>query len=1101
MQSRFIVLFTFALVSVLAGCSREAPSVLVFSRTEGYRHDSIEPGRDTLRVMGDEHGFSVTATEDPADFNDANLAQFDAVVFLCTTGDVLDPEQQQALQRYVEAGGGYVGIHSASDTEYDWPWYGQLVGGYFDGHPGVPNVREGRLLVVDSSHPSTSPLPAEWIRNDEFYDIRDQFNGVNPLLNIDETSYRSPEENPAPEPRPIAWYHDFDGGRAFYTALGHTSESWGEPLFRAHILGGLEYAIGTTRRRDYSRMGVVPDDNRFAKTVLDQNLNEPMELDFLDASRIIFVERGGDVKVHDLLENNTRIVGHVPTMHAREEGLLGVAVDPNYSSNKWVYFAYSDPDVAETRLSRFTFTGDTLDLSTEKRILSIPVDRNEACCHMGGSLEFDAQGNLFLSTGDNTNPFASSGFDPIDERPGRYEYDAQRSAGNSMDLRGKILRITPQPDGTYTIPEGNLFADPGVGRPEIFVMGDRNPFRISIDQHTGFLYWGEVGPDSPDDSPDRGPRGHDEINQARTAGFFGWPFFIGDNKPYRDWDFTNARAGLLFDSDRPLNDSPNNTGTNTLPPAQPAFIWYPYNKSAEFPNLTSGGRTAMAGPVYYREDYDVTDEGFPEYYQGRLFIYDWIRDWIAAVTMTESGDLVRVDRFMEANLDVSNPMDMLFGPDGSLYLLEYGKSWNTRNLDARLSRISFNAGNRVPAAAVTASPTIGAVPLNVTFSADASNDLDHDALAYKWDFDGDGSIDATGVSASHTYQTAGVANAVLHVSDGKTEASTSVEIWAGNDRPRVTIETECNRSFYFDAGSCAFEVKVSDTEDGSLASGQIDPADVSVVSAFVPQGFDDVLSSPTGGHLAVEKAGAGERLINELDCLSCHQTKDASNGPAFVDIAARYAGKRDARAYLIQKVIAGGAGIWGERPMAAHPTLSPEDAGKMIDYIRSLNTPERSADLGTRATIRFNQHDRNSTNGRYVVTARYTDKGSDVIPPVTAQDRLVLSSPRIDLMQLDASPSLQRTDEALSGTGSLHLGTVDWSGLYGVDLRVGRSTGTVTLRAGSPDGVELGVADLEDARGGRVTVRTRPTDQSLDVYIVLNAVAGDGLESMVILNR
>ncbi|ARA93625.1 hypothetical protein AWN76_010945 [Rhodothermaceae bacterium RA] len=482
------------------------PRVLVFSKTEGYRHASIEPGIEAIRRLGAEHGFEVEATEDAALFNQRDLARFNAVVFLSTTGDILDDAQQIAFARFIQAGGGFVGIHAASDTEYGWPWYGRLIGGYFTSHPGNPNVREGTLHVADASHPSTEHLPDPWVRTDEWYDFRDRNPDVHVLLNIDETTYKRADEHPAPAPRPIAWYHEFDGGRAWYTALGHTAESFAEPLFLEHLLGGIEWAIGDGKPVDFGAETVMPEENRFTKTVMDQNLNEPMELDFLDPDRIIFVERKGAIKIHDLQAGRTETIATLDVFTGEEEGLLGVAVDPNYAENHWIYLSYSHPVDSLINLSRFVLEGNVLDRASEKVLLSVPVQRHQ-CCHVGGSVEFDGQGNLFFSIGDNTNPFASDGYAPIDERQGprvckdnddtrncnRSPWDAQKSSANTQDLRGKILRITPQPDGTYTIPEGNLFSDPAEGRPEIYVMGNRNPFRLAIDRHTGYLYWGRSG--------------------------------------------------------------------------------------------------------------------------------------------------------------------------------------------------------------------------------------------------------------------------------------------------------------------------------------------------------------------------------------------------------------------------------------------------------------------------------------------------------------------------------------------------------------------------------------------------------------------------------
>jgi glucose/arabinose dehydrogenase len=220
-----------------------------------------------------------------------------------------------------------------------------------------------------------------------------------------------------------------------------------------------------------------------------------------------------------------------------EEGLLGICKDPGFAKNHWVYIFYSPADTSVNRLSRFELKNDTIDNKSEKIILQFYSQR-EICCHTGGSIAFGSDGLLYLSTGDNSTPFdepgqkyVNHGFAPIDNRAGHEKYDARRTAGNSNDLRGKIIRIRIKEDGSYEIPEGNLFArqEPKT-KPEIYVMGTRNPYRISVDPKNSFLYWGEVGPDSNVDSFDtRGPRGYDEINQARRAGYFGWPLFVGNN--------------------------------------------------------------------------------------------------------------------------------------------------------------------------------------------------------------------------------------------------------------------------------------------------------------------------------------------------------------------------------------------------------------------------------------------------------------------------------------------------------------------------------------------------------------------------------------------
>lgn len=214
--------------------------VLVFSHTVGFRHDSIADGIATIRQIGEQYDIVADATENPAEFTDANLAQYNAVVFLLTTGDVLNPNQQVAFERYIQAGGGYLGIHSAADTEYGWAWYGRLMGAYFQGHP---EIQAADSYVEDHNHPSTLTLPDLWRRTDEWYNYRTNPRdaGVTVLAVLDESTYQGGTMG---TDHPISWYHHFDGGRSWYTGMGHTRQSYQEPLFVEHLTGGLLFAVG-----------------------------------------------------------------------------------------------------------------------------------------------------------------------------------------------------------------------------------------------------------------------------------------------------------------------------------------------------------------------------------------------------------------------------------------------------------------------------------------------------------------------------------------------------------------------------------------------------------------------------------------------------------------------------------------------------------------------------------------------------------------------------------------------------------------------------------------------------------------------------------------
>jgi type 1 glutamine amidotransferase len=231
-----------AAAAIQPAASGPAFRVLVFSKTAGFRHDSIPAGIAAVEKLGSEHNFAVDATEDDTVFNDANLSHYQAVIFLLTTGDVLNGTEQAAFQRYIEHGGGYVGVHSASDTFHNWAWYGGLVGAYFVGHPAI---QQATVDVDGKSTAATAPLPNKWVRTDEWYNFN-----INPrpnvrvLATVDERSYSGGTMG---ADHPIAWCHPYDGGRAFYTAMGHTIASYSEPLYLQHLLGGIEMASGTAR--------------------------------------------------------------------------------------------------------------------------------------------------------------------------------------------------------------------------------------------------------------------------------------------------------------------------------------------------------------------------------------------------------------------------------------------------------------------------------------------------------------------------------------------------------------------------------------------------------------------------------------------------------------------------------------------------------------------------------------------------------------------------------------------------------------------------------------------------------------------------------------
>ena len=806
----------------------------------------------------------------------------------------------------------------------------------------------------------------------------------------------------------------------------------------------------------------APDPSRFQQDILLEGVfNEPTEIAVAHDGRVFIVERHGTFSVYDPKTRTQRAVQKLVVNDTDENGLIGITLDPGFDQNHWLYMNRTVGD--HHRLARFTFDGDSL--RDERVMLEIRIDKG--CCHTGGSLAFDRNGNLFSSYGDNTNPFTAGDYAPIEPTPGKSLADALRSAGNTNDLRGKILRIHPTPDGKYTIPAGNLFADPKVGRPEIYVMGDRNPYRISVDQHTGWLYWGEVGPDARNDS-ELGSKGFDEVNQAKHAGNYGWPMFIADNRPYRNYNFTTKQLFGFFDPKRPENTSPNNTGAKVLPLPQPAMIYYPYEKNDKFPLTGEGGRTAMAGPVYHYGDYPGSAVRLPEYYDNKFIHYDWMRGWMLATTLSPSGDYVRMEPFL-SQLTFDHPVDMEMGSDGSLYVLEYGTYWNAANANARLSRITYHPGNRPPVAKLTASRTVGATPLTVDFSADSSFDRDrNDSLRFTWTIPGVG--DREGARISQTFTTPGRQHVRLVVRDragATSEAAT--DILVGNAKPSVTIDIAGNRSFYWNDTGVDYTVKVVDAEDGTL--GKIDPSKVNVSLAYSPAG---AAATPANANAGAQSASTPEGLarIRRSDCLACHGIDNASLGPSYVSVAQKYQYHPDARAKLITKIATGGTGVWGDRVMPPHPSLSEEDRRVMVDYILSL----ASSKLPARGRAALSQHAA-SPGGTYRLTAIYADQPRNGIGPLADTAVVLLHASRILASSAESKRGIgigngQGADGTThmlatiyADTANLGLGRLDLTGVAKVTLELrpgyrGAHPFTIELRDGSPTGAVLGSADV-----------------------------------------
>ncbi len=611
--------------------------------------------------------------------------------------------------------------------------------------------------------------------------------------------------------------------------------------------------------------------SNYEKITLTKDTGEPIDMAVLSDGRVLHTARNGDIRLTDPDAGTTRVVNNIPVYSNSEDGLQTITLDPDFATNQWVYLYYAPrtmtgnyPTTTPTgnapntlpagqdasywdqwrgynQLSRMKWdaAADRLDPSTEQVIIKVEVQRGQ-CCHVAGDVDFDDDGNVYLATGDNTPASApgANGFAPNNDAPGfNPGFDSRRGAGNTNDLRGAILRVHVEDDGSYTVPAGNLFAPGTQGtRPEIFAMGLRNPFRMDVDPLTNTVTWGEYGPDAGAPNAERGPLGYVEwqttsIDRPINGG---WPYCTGDQFNYNEWNFATATPGPWFDCEAgPLNNSRWNTGLTQLPPATPATLYYGDNNTHQpWPELTdfspAGGQGPMGGPIYHYDADNPSTTKFPEYWDSKAFFAEFSQDYLAAFTVDwPNGPVSHIEHFLPNGALETNgqpitdsPIDIEFGPDGSLYVLDYGDGFFRANPDAGLYRIDFTPGNKAPQATLDASPvSSSSAPLTVDFDATRSSDPEGGALTFEWDFDGNGTFDATGATASHTYTELGKYTARLRVTDPQGRRNlTSTSISVGNVAPTVDIATPADGSFFDWGQAVPFKVTTDDPEDGTATT-------------------------------------------------------------------------------------------------------------------------------------------------------------------------------------------------------------------------------------------------------------------------------------------
>jgi len=473
----------------------------------------------------------------------------------------------------------------------------------------------------------------------------------------------------------------------------------------------------------------------------------------------------------------------------------------------------------------------------------------------------------------------------------------------------------------------------------------------------------------------------------------------------------------------------------------------------------------MGGPIYRKADYKNTATAFPDYYEGKWFITEWLRNWIMVVSIDENGNYKSMERFLP-DVPLAGPMDMQFGPDGSLYVLEYGKGWFRQNNDSKLIRIEYNSGNRNPVPVITANRYNGAIPFSVNLSAKGTKDYDNDSLKYEWTIKSPvgNSKTVLGENAVFNFDKTGIFTAKLTVTDAKGgKASETVSVYAGNDAPKVKIElTKGNKTFFFPNTEVDYRVSVNDKEDATLENGKIPTSNVNVSMNYVADGF----TFPKTGQPTIQQNGIGLKggmIINANDCYHCHSINQKSIGPTFTQIAQRYKGDANAEETLAKKVINGGGGAWGPVAMSAHPELSPDDAKKIISFILNLaQAPPKSLPITGKHTLQLPT--RLSAKGVYVLYANYSDKGANGLPSATGEDAIVLRAPWLLPSQADFRkggtnvkiPNPKGEAELLQGKGA-YIGyrNIDLTDIRQIEF-LGAGSDTLQIHIDTPDGKIIG---------------------------------------------
>lgn len=760
------------------GRSRADESVhsrlLVCMATSEEYSQSNASARAFIERISSRNHWKPTFTTDPLAFTIDSLQQYSALLFVNNVGNTVDSTLHQDVEQYMRNGGGVVFLHASIDANQSWEFYSTMVGVRSN---SVTESQTAVMHVLDQQHPSTAHGGLIWTVHDRILNLENNLRqNAHVLATVDNRSIRAGTMG---LDHPISWCAQIDRGRSWVTTLGFEPEVYNNPTIERHLEQGIRWAAheidgdaSAFRYQSYSMQTVA-------------EIRGLACLTSLPTQKLFAATRRGEFYVVERDGSAHRKAGEILVSHGGEDGTLGAIADTRRTDSAIVYVLSADRRTDTVSVYRIVIEADTIVPRATQTLLSFPY-QSAATYHVGGGLTFNRlTGDLYIGTGDNTHGEGVGGYPAMDERPGRETFDAQRTSANSMSHRGKILRIRPHIDGLgYSLPNDNLSANEADSvLPEVYAMGFRNPFRISIDPLSGVLMVGDVGPNPwPIQEVFGDVRGVDELNYVTKPGNFGWPYFVGNNAAFNLVDMGPPPKSRGPNSpNAPFNFSPNNTGKKTLPRAIPSIYeysdWDPDSALCGKP----AGRAICAGPrMSFAEDRSAN--ALPLHLQDFWLLYDFSRGWIRCFRVDTTGHIL-AGFPLYLRPDSSAILDIEFTEDGELYALVWDDP-KRGDAKARVVRIVWSpTASAALQARIQSNTHYGASPLTVEFDGRASRGS---IAVYNWDVDGDGTTDTSATSFSWTYEVQGTYDAHLTVEDSSGAVSiASVRITVGNSPPTI----------------------------------------------------------------------------------------------------------------------------------------------------------------------------------------------------------------------------------------------------------------------------------------------------------------------------